>query len=239
MVEPLLELKNIHAGYGEFRVLHGIDMVVNPGEIVAVIGPNGAGKTTLLKTIMGLTTLYDGRVLFNKHDLTKTSPDRRVKAGLVLIPEGRGLFPNLTVKENLLLGAYTISSRSEVEERLKTVYELFPRLKERENQRAGSLSGGEAQMLAIARGLMSSPKLLMLDEPSLGLAPKIVAEVFEVVKKLRVERNITILLVEQHVKESLELADRAYVIQGGKIIASGKSEELRNLEELRRIYLAV
>jgi branched-chain amino acid transport system ATP-binding protein len=216
-----------------------VDMVVNPGEIVAVIGPNGAGKTTLLKTIMGLTTLYEGRVLFNKHDLTKTSPDRRVKAGLVLVPEGRGLFPNLTVRENLLLGAYTISSRSEVEERLKTVYELFPRLKERENQRAGSLSGGEAQMLAIARGLMSSPKLLMLDEPSLGLAPKIVAEVFEVVKKLRVERNITILLVEQHVKESLELADRAYIIQGGRIIASGKSEELRNLEELRRIYLAV
>jgi len=238
-VEPLLESKNIHAGYGEFRVLHGIDMVVNPGEIVAVIGPNGAGKTTLLKTIMGLTTLYEGRVLFNKHDLTKTSPDRRVKAGLVLVPEGRGLFPNLTVRENLLLGAYTISSRSEVEERLKTVYELFPRLKERENQRAGSLSGGEAQMLAIARGLMSSPKLLMLDEPSLGLAPKIVAEVFEVIKKLRVEKNITILLVEQHVKESLELADRAYIIQGGRIIASGKSEELRNLEELRRIYLAV
>ncbi|MEM0000514.1 MAG: ABC transporter ATP-binding protein [Desulfurococcaceae archaeon] len=233
----LLRLENVNAGYGEFRVLHDISLEVGHGEIVAIVGPNGVGKTTLLKTIMGLTTLYSGKITVEGVDVTRESPDKRVKRGLVLIPEGRGLFPSLTVRENLLLGAYTVKSKKEVIERLELVYTLFPRLRERELQKAKTLSGGEAQMLAIARGLMSNPKLLMLDEPSLGLAPKIVVEVFEVVKKLREQYRISILLVEQHVKESLEIADRGYVIQGGRIIASGKSSDLLNVEELRKIYM--
>lgn len=234
----LLRLENVNAGYGEFRVLHDVSLEVEQGEIVAIVGPNGVGKTTLLKTIMGLTTLYSGRIFVEGVDVTRESPDKRVKRGLVLIPEGRGLFPSLTVRENLLLGAYTIKSKEEVRERLELVYKLFPRLREREMQKAKTLSGGEAQMLAIARGLMSNPKLLMLDEPSLGLAPKVVAEVFEVVKKLREQYKISILLVEQHVKESLEISDRGYVIQSGRIIASGKSSDLLNVEELRKIYMA-
>lgn len=234
----LLSLENVNAGYGEFRVLHDISIEVEQGEIVAIVGPNGVGKTTLLKTIMGLTTLYSGKILVEGVDVTRESPDKRVKRGLVLIPEGRGLFPSLTVRENLLLGAYTVKSKEEVRKRLELVYRLFPRLKERELQKAKTLSGGEAQMLAIARGLMSNPKLLMLDEPSLGLAPKVVAEVFEVIRKLREQYKISILLVEQHVKESLEIANRGYVIQGGRIIASGKSNDLLNVEELRKIYMA-
>ncbi|MEM1797448.1 MAG: ABC transporter ATP-binding protein [Zestosphaera sp.] len=234
---PILRLENVNAGYGEFRVLHDINLEVERGEVVAIVGPNGAGKTTLLKTIMGLTTLYSGKIVVEEVDVTRESPDKRVKRGLVLIPEGRGLFPSLTVRENLLLGAYTVKSKEEVRERLELVYTLFPRLRERELQKAKTLSGGEAQMLAIARGLMSNPKLLMLDEPSLGLAPKIVAEVFEIIRKLREQYRISILLVEQHVKESLEIADRGYVIQGGRIVASGKSSDLLNVEELRKIYM--
>ncbi|MEM1613274.1 MAG: ABC transporter ATP-binding protein [Desulfurococcaceae archaeon] len=234
---PILRLENVNAGYGEFRVLHDINLEVERGEVVAIVGPNGAGKTTLLKTIMGLTTLYSGKIVVEGVDVTRESPDKRVKRGLVLIPEGRGLFPSLTVRENLLLGAYTVKSKEEVRERLELVYTLFPRLRERELQKAKTLSGGEAQMLAIARGLMSNPKLLMLDEPSLGLAPKIVAEVFEIIRKLREQYRISILLVEQHVKESLEIADRGYVIQGGRIVASGKSSDLLNVEELRKIYM--
>lgn len=237
-MSSVLTLKGIEAGYGVFRVLHGVDIEVKRGEVVAIVGPNGAGKSTLLKTIMGLTTIYSGSIVYNGEDITRLRPDMRVKKGLVLIPEGRGLFPYLTVKENLLLGAYTLKSKEEIHERLEFVYTLFPRLKERENQKANTLSGGEAQMLAIARGLMSKPTILMLDEPSLGLAPKIVAEVFNVVKKLKEEYKLTIILVEQHVKESLELADRAYVMQGGRIVASGTSSDILNLEELRRIYMA-
>ncbi|MEM1618880.1 MAG: ABC transporter ATP-binding protein [Desulfurococcaceae archaeon] len=234
---PILRLENVNAGYGEFRVLHNINLEVERGEVVAIVGPNGAGKTTLLKTIMGLTTLYSGKIVVEGVDVTRESPDKRVKRGLVLIPEGRGLFPSLTVRENLLLGAYTVKSKEEVKERLELVYTLFPRLRERELQKAKTLSGGEAQMLAIARGLMSNPKLLMLDEPSLGLAPKIVAEVFEIIRRLREQYRISFLLVEQHVKESLEIADRGYVIQGGRIVASGKSSDLLNVEELRKIYM--
>ncbi|MEZ0394148.1 MAG: ABC transporter ATP-binding protein [Desulfurococcaceae archaeon] len=237
-MDELLSLDGIEAGYGEFRVLHGVNLEVRRGEVVALVGPNGAGKTTLLKTVMGLTTLHGGRVKFEGRDITRLSPDKRVRLGIVLVPEGRGLFPNLTVKENLLLGAFTVKSEREIARRLEFVYSLFPRLKEREGQRAGSLSGGEAQMLAIGRALMGSPKLLLLDEPSLGLAPKIVQEIFGVIRRLHEEQGISMLLVEQHVKESLEISDRGYVIEGGKIVASGPSKELMELEALRKIYLA-
>lgn len=237
-MEPILKLEDIEAGYGEFRVLHDINLEVYSNEVVAVVGPNGVGKTTLLKTIMGLTNIYSGRILFQGKDITRLRPDLRVKSGLILVPEGRGLFPNLTVRENLVLGGYTLGSREEVEKRIELVCSIFPRLKERLHVKAKNLSGGEAQMLALARGLMGNPKLLMLDEPSLGLAPIIVTEVFKIVRKMRDELGLTIIIVEQHVKESLELSDRAYVMQGGRIIASGKSRDLMNLEELRKLYMA-
>jgi len=234
----MLELKGIHAGYGEFRVLHDVNMHVDKGEIVALIGPNGAGKTTTLRTVLGMTTLYEGKVLFKGEDVTKVPTHRRVERGIAMVPEGRGIFTPLTVYENLLAGAYTKRAEEKLQDSLEFVFTLFPRLKERKNQIAGTLSGGEAQMLAIARALMSRPELLLLDEPSLGLAPKIVLEVFDVIKKLR-EEGVTILIVEQHVKNSLETADRAYVMETGRIVLEGEARSLLKDERLKKAYLVI
>ncbi len=238
MCAYMLELKGIHAGYGEFRVLHDVNMHVDKGEIVALIGPNGAGKTTTLRTVLGMTTLYEGKVFFSGEDITKVPTHRRVERGIAMVPEGRGIFTPLTVYENLLAGAYTKRAEEKLQDSLEFVFTLFPRLKERKNQIAGTLSGGEAQMLAIARALMSRPELLLLDEPSLGLAPKIVLEVFDVIKKLR-EEGVTILIVEQHVKNSLETADRAYVMETGRIVLEGEARSLLKDERLKKAYLAI
>ena len=233
-----LELKNVEAGYGEFRVLHGINMRIEKGEIVALVGPNGAGKTTTLRTIMGMTTLYSGDIVFNGKSIVKVPPYKRVELGITMVPEGRRLFNSLTVYENLVAGAITKRAREKLEDSLEFVFSLFPRLKERVNQVAGTLSGGESQMLAIARALMSRPNMLLLDEPSLGLAPKIVLMIFDVIKKLR-DEGITILLVEQHVKNSLEIADRGYVMELGRIVLEGDAESILKSEKLRKAYLIV
>ena len=238
MCASMLELKGIHAGYGEFRVLHDVNMHVDKGEIVALIGPNGAGKTTTLRTILGMTTLYEGKVFFKGEDITKVPTHKRVEKGIAMVPEGRGIFTPLTVYENLLAGAYIKRAEEKLQESLEFVFSLFPKLKERRNQIAGTLSGGEAQMLAIARALMSRPDVLLLDEPSLGLAPKIVLEVFDVIKKLR-EEGMTILIVEQHVKNSLETADRAYVMETGRIVLEGEARSLLKDERLKKAYLVI
>ncbi len=238
MCASMLELKGIHAGYGEFRVLHDVNMHVDKGEIVALIGPNGAGKTTTLRTALGMTTLYEGKVFFKGEDITKVPTHKRVEKGIAMVPEGRGIFTPLTVYENLLAGAYTKRAEEKLQDSLEFVFTLFPRLKERKNQIAGTLSGGEAQMLAIARALMSRPELLLLDEPSLGLAPKIVLEVFDVIKRLR-EEGVTILIVEQHVKNSLETADRAYVMETGRIVLEGEARSLLKDERLKKAYLVI
>lgn len=239
MEGPLLELRNVSAGYGDFKVLHDINLHVNKGEIVALVGPNGAGKTTTLKTILGQTKLFSGKILFEGKDITGLPPHKRVSLGISMVPEGRRVFPTLTVYENLIMGAYLVKNPKDIRDSLEFVYNLFPILKERRNQKAGTLSGGESQMLAIARALMSKPKILLTDEMSLGLAPKIVIKLFDLVRKLRDEYGITILLVEQHVKQSLEIADRGYVIELGRIILKGTAKELLTNEDLKKHYLVV
>ncbi len=237
MAREVLVLDKINAGYGEFHVLFDVNLKVHEGEIVALVGPNGAGKTTTLRTIMGMTTLYSGKVLLNGNDVTKIPTHKRIELGITMVPEGRRIFKTLTVYENLLAGALTKKAQQKFQENLELVFNFFPKLKERRNQIAGTLSGGEAQMLAIARALMADPDILLLDEPSLGLAPKIVIQVFDIVKKLREEAGKTILLVEQHVKHSLEVADRAYVLEQGKIVLEGEARKLLTDERLRKAYL--
>jgi len=235
----LLELRNVEAGYGEFRVLRNVSLRVEKGEIVALVGPNGAGKTTTLRTIIGMTTLYSGDIVFNGNSIKKLPTYRRVELGITMVPEGRRLFNSLTVYENLLAGAITKRAREKLEDSLEFVFTLFPRLKERRNQLAGTLSGGESQMLAIARALMARPQVLLLDEPSLGLAPKIVLTIFDVIKKLRDEGGVTILLVEQHVKNSLEIAERGYVMELGRIVLEGDAKKLLSDERLKKAYLII
>jgi len=235
----LLELRNVEAGYNIFVILHGISLRVDEGEIVALVGPNGAGKTTTLKTIMGLTTLFKGDILFESKSIVGLPVHKRVVQGIAMVPEGRELFNNLTVLENLYLGAYHGEARRKISETLEMVFNVFPRLKERLRQKAGTLSGGESQMLAIARALMSRPKLLLVDEMSQGLAPKLIEELFETIKKLNKEWPLTILLVEQHVKHSLEVADRGYVMESGRIVLEGEARQLLNDERLRKAYLIV
>ena len=235
----VLRLENVEAGYGPFRVLHGVSMVINRGEIVSLIGPNGAGKTTTIKTILGLTTLYRGRVLFEGVDITREPTHRRVARGIGYAPEGAQVVPDMTVLENLYLGAYMVKDERLIQESLEMIFAIFPRLKERANQLAGTLSGGETRMLAIGRALMSRPKLLLLDELSQGLAPKLVLELFNTIKKLNDEYGVSILLVEQYVTESLKISHRAYVMELGRIVLEGPSSEVAKSEYLRRAYLAV
>jgi len=235
----LLELRNVEAGYHLFVVLHDVSLYVDEGEIVALVGPNGAGKTTTLKTVMGLTTLFKGDVLFENKSIAKLPVHERVACGIAMVPEGRELFNNLTVLENLYLGAFHKRAREKIDETLEMVFNIFPRLKERLKQKAKTLSGGESQMLAIARALMSRPKLLLIDEMSQGLAPKLVEELFQAIKRLNKEWPMTILLVEQHVKHSLEVADRGYVMESGRIVLEGEARKLLTDERLRKAYLII
>ncbi|RLE51362.1 MAG: branched-chain amino acid ABC transporter ATP-binding protein [Candidatus Methanomethylicota archaeon] len=235
----MLEVKDITVGYGELVILRDISIKVDNGEFVAVIGSNGAGKTTLLKTISGLLKPRKGQIIYNGTRIDELPPHEIANLGVIYIPEGRRPFPYLTVKENLELGAYGRRARERINENLEFVYQLFPILKERSNQLAITLSGGEQQMLAIARGLMASPEVMMLDEPSLGLAPKIAARIFNVIKKLHEEEKLTILLVEQNARKALELADRAYVLETGRIVLEGTGGELLNNEHVKKAYLGL
>jgi branched-chain amino acid transport system ATP-binding protein len=238
MSKTLLEVKDISVSYGDMQVLYDISLTVSEGNLVSILGPNGAGKTTLIKTISGLLKPRSGRIIFNSIDITEYPPHLRNELGISMVPEGRRIFPNLTVKENLLLGAYNRRARQNIKESLKKVYKLFPILKEREMQVAKTLSGGESQMLAIGRALMSSPKMLLLDEPSLGLAPLVVDEVFNTVKKLK-ESGVTVLLVEQHTTHALELSDYVYILENGRIVLSGNSHEIKENEHVKEYYLGI
>lgn len=235
---PLLEVKNIDVYYGDTQVLWSVSLAVNKGELVALLGANGAGKTTTLRTISGMLKPRRGRILWKGNDITGLPPHVRAELGIAHVPEGRQLFPRLTVLENLKAAAYIKRAREKFEDTLEVVYNLFPILKERRNQLAGTLSGGEQQMLAIARGLILRPELLMLDEPSLGLAPKLAAEVLSFTSRLR-EEGYTILLVEQNVAQSLKIADRAYVLETGRVVKHGRARELLEDETIKRAYLGL
>lgn len=234
----MLKISNVNSYYGEVQVLKNVSLEINKGEIVTLLGANAAGKSTLLSCISRTLTTFDGEIEFNGVHIENSKPDKVVDLGLIQCPEGRLLFPKLTVLENLELGAFSKRSRSNRKNKLEFVYSLLPRLQERSNQFAGSLSGGEAQMCAIGRSLMADPVLLMFDEPSLGLAPKVVLEIMELIKKIRQE-GMTILLVEQNVRQSLKLSDRAYVLENGQIIMEGKGKELLDSPQVRKAYLGI
>jgi branched-chain amino acid transport system ATP-binding protein len=234
----MLQVDEVDVSYGNFQVLSGVSLQVKDKELVTVIGSNGAGKTTLINTIAGLLRPKRGEIKFGGKRIDGLPPHERVEEGLVLVPEGRGNFSRLTVIENLELSAYTKRAREKKDETLEEVFKLFPILKERKHQRAGTLSGGEQQMLAIGRGLMARPRLLMLDEPSLGLAPKIVLQIFSILRRLK-EEGITILLIEQNAHRALELADRAYLLETGRIAMEGRGEELLQDARLRKLYLGI
>ena len=237
-VQGLLNVSGLAASYGEAQALWDVSFTVNRGELVVLLGSNGAGKTTTLRSIQGILKPRSGKVTFDSKDVTGLDANRVTALGLSLVPEGRGLFATMTVEENLQLGAFSARARSHIKDSLATVYELFPLLRERGRQRAGSLSGGEQQMLAIGRGLMSSPEMLMLDEPSLGLAPIIVSKVFGVLDKLK-ERGLTILLVEQNLEASLDIADRGYLLDNGRIAFGGKPSEFQENKAIKEAYLGL
>ena len=235
----MLSVKNIAANYDSFLALSDVSLDINEGEIVALLGSNGAGKTTTLNTICGLTSLKSGVICFEGEEIQKIPAYERVNRGIVQVPEGRKLFPDMSVHENLLIGSYNKKAREHRSKNLDMCHEMFPKLYERRNQIAGSLSGGEQQMCAIARGLMSIPRLLILDEPSLGLAPIIVTQIFDIIKKINQEMKTTILLVEQNVLATLEIADRGYVIETGHDVLSGTAKELESNDDLRKAYLGI
>jgi branched-chain amino acid transport system ATP-binding protein len=235
----MLKIKNLESGYGKLKVLRRISMHVNPGEIVTILGANGAGKTTLLHSISGLLKARSGEILFDRQDILRLTPEKIVFMGCSLVPEGRQIFATMTVQENLLLGAYVQyrrKNKENVPQDLERMFGLFPRLREREKQLAGTLSGGEQQMLAIGRALMARPRLIMMDEPSMGLAPLIVKDIFQIIMKLRNEGN-TVLLVEQNAKAALSVADRGYVLETGRIILQGPAEDLLSNKDVQRAYL--
>ena len=232
----LLEVKNLEVYYGVICALKGISFEVNEGEIVSLIGANGAGKTTMMQSVVGIIPKRNGSVHFNGQDITKTPCHKIVQLGMTQVPEGRRIFQELSVYENLMMGAYTVKNQQQFNADLESIYERFPRLAERRNQIAGTLSGGEQQMLAMSRALMIRPKLLMLDEPSMGLAPILVDQVFSIIKELN-QSGTTILLVEQNANKALEISDRAYVLETGSITLSGTGAELAQSDEVRKAYL--
>ncbi len=233
----MLELKELQVAYGNLQILWDVSLKVNKGEIVALLGPNGAGKTTTLKTVMSLLNLLEGEMHFDGQLINDLETHEITKMGLSYVPEDRRLFPGMTVKENLLMGGYTLG-KDVVHKNMEDVFQLFPRLKERLDQYAGTMSGGERQMLAIGRGLMTGPKMIIVDEPSLGLAPQLVEDVFKVFLDLK-SRGVTILIVEQNVNRTLEIADRAYVLEQGEIKMSGESKEMMKDEHIKEAYLGV
>ncbi|MEH1013222.1 ABC transporter ATP-binding protein [Micromonospora sp. CPCC 206060] len=234
----LLEIDNVSLLYGRIQALHGISLTVGEGEIVALIGANGAGKSTTMRAISGIRPIASGSIRFNGEDISKLRADLRVRRGLCQAPEGRGIFPGMTVLENLDMGAYTRRDRAEVAKDLARVLELFPRLAERRKQPGGTLSGGEQQMLAVGRALMSRPKLLLLDEPSMGLAPMLIQQIFQIITEIN-EQGTTVLLVEQNAQQALARAHRAYVLETGRIVKSGTGAELLHDPAVKEAYLGV
>lgn len=232
----MLTIENLHVSYGVINAIKGVSFEVNEGEIIALIGANGAGKTTILHTITGLVPAKSGSIMFEGADLLKTPAHRIVSMGMAHVPEGRRIFQELTVLENLKMGAYTRKDKQEISDTLKMVYERFPRLEERKSQIAGTLSGGEQQMLAMGRALMSHPKIILMDEPSMGLSPLYVTEIFDIIKEVN-EAGTTVLLVEQNAKKALSIANRAYVLETGNIALSGDAGELMNNDSVKKAYL--
>lgn len=237
-MDGMLQVSDIRCSYDHVPVIHGISLCVEEGEIVAILGANGAGKSTMMRTIAGLMHPVSGSITFEGKEIAQTPAFEIIKHGISYVPEGRRLFAKLTVRENLELGAFSVSDKKAVDERLEEMYELFPILKDRSGQTAETMSGGEQQMCAIARGLMSKPKLLLLDELSLGLQPSLVEKVLETVAEIR-KRGVTVLLVEQMVQEALEIADRGYVLQTGRVVHEGTSHDLLNSDEVRRAYMGM
>ena len=235
----MLRVERIKVSYDEVPALHEVTFKVEPGQIVSIVGANGAGKSTILKAISSVLRLDEGSISFENQRIDQVPAHRLVDMGIAHVPEGRRLFARLSVEQNLTLGAYTKKSPEHREATLKNIFKLFPILENRKNQRAGTLSGGEQQMLAIARGLMSKPKLLMLDEPSMGIMPKLITEIFEMIQRVNKEEGITILLVEQNVQEALELADYAYVLQTGRIVMEGKPTDLLQTDMIKKAYLGL
>lgn len=238
MSVPLLEIRGIKVRYSGLPVLHGVSLAVNAGETVCVVGANGAGKSTILRAVMGAQRAFEGQILLEGREIQRLRTEEIVRLGIVYVPEEKMLFRPLSVEENLRLGAYILKDEAQICRNLDTVYLLFPRLQERKDQPASTLSGGEQQMVAIGRGLMSNPKILMLDEPSLGLAPKLVDEVLDTVRVLK-GQGMSILLVEQNVREALELAERGYVLQTGRIVGQGSGRELLASDEFRQAFLGI
>ena len=238
MAGHILEAENVKVRYGGLPVLHGVSLSVDAGETVCVVGSNGAGKSTLLRAVMGSQPVFEGRIFYMGQEIHRLKTEQVVHLGIIYVPEEKMLFRPLSVEENLLLGAYVLNDQAQIRKNLEFVYNLFAALRERRYQAASTLSGGEQQMVAIGRGLMSNPKILMLDEPSLGLAPILVDEVLDTVRQLK-EEGITILLVEQNVREALDLADRGYVLQTGKIVAQGSGQELLDSDMFRTAFLGI
>ena len=232
----MLEINDLEEYYGMIQAIKGVSFDVNEGEVIALIGANGAGKTTILHTITGLINAQKGSVWFEGKDITKVPAHKIVSMGMAHVPEGRRVFANLTVLQNLKMGAYTRKDKTEIEQTLDSIYKRFPRLMERQNQLAGTLSGGEQQMLAMGRALMSHPKIILMDEPSMGLSPIFVNEIFDIIKSVSAS-GTTVLLVEQNAKKALSIADRAYVLETGKIVLSGKASDLLNNDSIKKAYL--
>lgn len=234
----MLKLDNVHSGYGGTEILRGVSFEVNAGEVVTIVGANGAGKTTTLRSLCGIVTPSQGTIEFEGQRIDGNRPDQIVDAGLTLIPEGRQLFPFISVRDNLLMGAYKRSARAGSRQRLDNILDLFPRVRERLDQNAGTLSGGEQQMVAIARGLMAEPKLLMFDEPSLGLSPLLVSQVFEIIDRI-LQLGTTVLIVEQNIVHTLRIAHRGYVLENGEVVLSGTGQELLENPHVKRAYLGL
>ncbi len=235
----MLKVEGLKSGYGPMQVLWGAGLEVKEGSITALLGPNGAGKTTLLRTILGTVRPWDGNIIYGGKDVTYLPPHKKVGMNIALVPEGRHLFTNMTVQENLMMGAYQKEALKHRDESLNIVYSLFPVLKERTGQRAGTLSGGEQQMLTIGRSLMTRPRFMMLDEPSQGLAPRLVIQVFEAIEKMREDMGLSVLFVEQNVEASLDLSDHVYIMHEGSMKAEGTPGEIRALTDIREAYLGV
>lgn len=232
----MLEIKDLCVNYGVIKALKGITFEVNEGEVIALIGANGAGKTTTLHTITGLLSAKSGSIILDGKDITKTAAHKIVKMGIAHVPEGRRIFQNLTVLDNIRLGAFTRKDKDSIAQDIEKVYKLFPRLEERKTQIAGTLSGGEQQLLAMGRALMSKPRIVVMDEPSMGLSPILVSEIFNIIESIR-KQGTTVLLVEQNAKKALSISDRAYVLETGKIVLSGKASDLINDESVKKAYL--
>ena len=239
MTDPILSIRNVESFYGPIMAIRGVSLDVHAGQIVSILGANGAGKTTLMKTVSGVMDPEKGRITFDGHDIQGAEPHEVVQKGIVHVPEGREVFPLMTVDENLSLGAYTLSDKAQIEQDRELVFSYFPVLKERRNQEAGTLSGGQQQMLAIGRGLMANPKIMLLDEPSLGLSPILVQEIFGILKRLNSEQNMTMMLVEQNANAALDLAHHGYVMEVGRIVMDGPAQALMQSEDIQNFYLGV